>query len=309
MLRNWQYRLLALVLAFACWYLVTGQQKVETWLEVPVDIVNAPKDIAIQSGLKTRINVRVRGSKPMLRGLDARSLAYPLDLSGLRAGTVVLNFDANRIPVPKAVEVLEIDPPRLTVDADRMITRRVRVEPQWKGSVEKNYSLLEAWTVPAAVKVRGPQDLVEALTAVPTLPLAGNVTTAGTMERELGLDLPESVVAEPAVVKASFRFAEKTEKLWVKLPLKVLPENLAKSAGVQVKPKTVQLHVEVPVSLLDQEDFKSLFSTFILLNSSIDPGWHVVEYRTKLPPGCTLIKAVPQKVDLRVSRRLAPEGG
>ena len=35
MWNNWQYRVLAILLALACWYVVSGQEKVETWLEVP----------------------------------------------------------------------------------------------------------------------------------------------------------------------------------------------------------------------------------------------------------------------------------
>lgn len=302
MLRNWPYRLLALVLAFSCWYLVTGQQKVERWIEMPLEIVNAPENIAIQSGLKTRINVRVRGSKPMLRGLDERNIAYPLDLSNLRAGTVVLPIDINRVPVPKAVDVIEIDPPRLTVNADELAKRRLRVEALWDGSAGEDYELRESWTEPSSVLISGPKSIVDALQSVPTVPLSGNVTSAGNMERVLGLALPEAIKAEPQTVTAKFKFAEKTEQLWLKLPLKILPENVAEQTEASVKPQTVQLHVELPVSLARQENLKDRFSAFIMLSSSVESGWQVVEYRTKLPPGCTLIKAVPQKVDLRIRR-------
>ncbi|NJB67451.1 YbbR domain-containing protein [Desulfobaculum xiamenense] len=305
MRENWPYRILALLLAFACWYLVTGQDKVETWIEIPVEIVNTPKDLVVQSGVPSRINVRVRGSKPMLRGLDARSLAYSLNLATLTPGTNVVTIEPGKVSVPKAVEVIEIDPARLTVEADRLVRRRVPVEPRWQGDVAEDYELLEAVADPLVVQLEGPERLVEPLKSVPTLPLTGNVTSAGAMVRDLGLDLPREIQANPASVRVHFRFAERTRQMWLKIPIRVLPENSSAAASAQVKPATVQVQVEAPVSIAREKDFRERFSAFILLNSSMEPGWHVVEYRIKMPPGCTLIKAVPQKVDLRIRRKPA----
>jgi hypothetical protein len=83
---NWQYLLLALVLAVFSWNLVSGRERVETRVEIPVETVNRPKDLVVSRGLVSRLEVRVRGPRGFIRSLDPSRLAYELDLSGLAPG-------------------------------------------------------------------------------------------------------------------------------------------------------------------------------------------------------------------------------
>ena len=80
MWNNWQYRVLAILLALACWYVVSGQEKVETWLEVPLEFVNLPPQMEITSGLVSKLQVRIRGTSNQVRSLNVGRLAYKLDL-------------------------------------------------------------------------------------------------------------------------------------------------------------------------------------------------------------------------------------
>ena len=62
MFSNWQYRLLAVALALICWYLVTGREKVDVWVSLPVELVKGmPEDLTIRERpAEPSIDVRVR---------------------------------------------------------------------------------------------------------------------------------------------------------------------------------------------------------------------------------------------------------
>jgi len=48
---NWQYLALALALSLFCWYLVTGREKVDTWMTMRVEMAGAPEGLYVSSRL------------------------------------------------------------------------------------------------------------------------------------------------------------------------------------------------------------------------------------------------------------------
>ena len=295
MFSNWQYRILAVILALLCWYLVTGREKVETWLEIPVELADMPQDLRIRDGLKTRIDVRVRGSKSMIRGLDPKQLGYLLDLSGLSQGENIITFDPKNIPLSGPLEVTEIKPPRMTLHVDGLMEKKMPVNPVWKGRLDADYRLVDASAMPFRVALSGPESVLEKMKNVSTLAVQVNSTTPETFSSMVGLSLPQDVEARPDKVEVKLVFEVKKKKVWVKIPVKAVPE---KVKNVSIRPKVVQLHVETPVTLLRKRDFKKTISVVVVLPTSLKPGKHVLPYRVKLPEECLLLKAVPEQVDV-----------
>jgi len=295
MFSNWQYRILAVTLALLCWYLVTGREKVETWFEIPVELANMPRELGIRDGLKTRIDVRIRGSRSMVRALDPKNLAYLLDLSDLAKGENTIVFDSKNVPLSGAFEVTEIKPPRMTLHVDRLVEKKTPVKPVWEGRLDADYHLVEASSMPFRVTLRGPESVLGEMEDVSTLSLHVNSTTPDTMTSTVGLRLPQDVEAHPDKVDVTLVFAVKTKKVWVKVPVKAVPE---KVKNVSIQPRVVQLYVDVPVTLLRDRGFKETISVVLVLPTALSPGKHVLPYRVKLPEGCMLLKAVPEEVDV-----------
>jgi len=299
MFRNWQYRLLALVLALACWYIVTGREKVQTWVDMPVEIIGAKQDMLILDGMKTKIAVRVRGPRALVRGLEEKRPAYSLDLSNLKSGETVIPFEAENIPLSMALEVVEVDPPSMTLTADHLVTRSVSVLPVWTAEPGPDLNFVNATAEPGAVSLAGPQALISTMETIPTRSVAMTVPGAGRFGAKAELDLPRSVSADPASVRITLDYAVKLKSIWLKLPVKVLPENGEK---VSVTPTTVQIRCGVPLPLLRDKDFKSQFLTYVLLPSGLAPGKHSLPVRFKLPEGCVLEKTVPEKLEVTIKK-------
>ena len=64
-----------------------------------VEMTNAPKDLTIRKGLVSKIEVRVRGPKGLVRSLDRRKWTYSLDVSRLKVGENLVDIDRERIPL------------------------------------------------------------------------------------------------------------------------------------------------------------------------------------------------------------------
>lgn len=297
MLINWQYRVLAVVLALICWYLITGREKVDVWVEVPVELVGTPEDLFVRQGLESAIKARVRGPKSLIRGLDPKGLAYTLDMTKAQPGETVVQFDADNIKLSKALEVVEISPPRMTLEIDLLGRKTVPVEPVWKGRIGEDYRLVRASAEPPEVLLKGPAQVLERLERLQTLAVAVNSTLPRTVSVDSGLALPAEVKADPGKVRVVLEFGLKTRDVWVKLPVEVLPSGLGQ---VTVRPAVVQVYVEAPVTLLRDPDFKGGFSAYVILEQNPVPGRRTAPCRLRLPPGATLLKVAPEEVEVVV---------
>lgn len=301
MFTNWQYRLLALVLALACWYIVTGREKVETWAEVPVEIVNAPEDLVVRGGLPTSIKVRFRGSRALIRSLLEKPRAYSLNLSGLEPGENSVVFEKKNLAMPMTLEVVEIDPPRLTVSADRLVSRSLAVRPLWRGDPGEDYALARSDTVPAKVLVHGPQPVLDGMQDVPTLLRDVNATGAGEFSFDAGLALPESVTSDVPSVRVSLIYAPKTKAVWIRLPVNVVPADVG-GRTLAAKPTSVQIQADVPLVLLRDKDFRDRFTVSAVAPLSLKEGRHMLPLSVQVPDGCILHKTVPEMVEVRIKK-------
>jgi len=75
--RNFGTKLLALAIACATWYVLTGQRRErisERNYRVPLSIVNVPRGTMVVSPLPDAVDVRVRGAFTPLRSLDPAKL-------------------------------------------------------------------------------------------------------------------------------------------------------------------------------------------------------------------------------------------
>jgi len=301
MFSNWQYRVLALALALSCWYIVTGREKVETWAELPVEIVGAPQDLVLRQDVPTRIRARIRGSRALIRSLAEQPPVYTLNLSGLTPGDNALPIDKQDIPVSMALEVLEVDPARLMLTADPLGTAVLPVKPVWRGGPGEDFELAGTEAVPAEIRVHGPEPLLAELKEVPTLEREVRAQGAGEQVFEAGLALPKGVTSDTSKVTVHVNFAVKTKTVWIRLPLRVLPENVDGRSATLV-PTSVQIQAEVPLSLLRQEDFKDSFPASVVAPGSLESGPHLLPVSIKMPVGSVLLKTVPEKVEVRIKK-------
>lgn len=295
MMNNWQYRILAVLLALSTWYVVTGREKVDAWVEIPVELTNAPRDMYISEGLLTRVDVRVRGPRSLVRGLDPKALAYPLDLSGLNPGENAIAFRPGNVPVSSALEIMEISPPRVNLNVEPLVERYVQVEAAWDAPLDPDYEFRRSTVRPAKVRLRGPESVVSRIESVPTATVFIEDAKPGLIRTKTGVIVDEVVEVEPQEVDVTLVFGVRRQDVWIKIPVAV-----AAPEGVNAvpRPDTVQLHVSSPVTLIKDDKIKELVKAEVRLEPEVEQINDVFAYNLELPGEVTLIKAVPERVEV-----------
>jgi YbbR domain-containing protein len=299
MKNNWQYRVLALLLALICWYVVSGQEKVETWLEVPLEFVNLPQQMEITSGLVSKLQVRIRGTSNQVRSLNASRLAYKLDLGKIQVGSNVIPLVPESMAITSAVEVVEISPTRLELVADVMVSKSVPVRLDWKGLPGEDVQFKNATIFPEQVTVTGfasAMDGVESISTVPVqIPSDGNLMASGRAR----LLMPKDVRTPVSSVSYEIAFGLITQEMWVKMSLEPVEYN---SFTYFFEPKFVRVRLEMPVRLLKDKDWRDTLHLMVDPGSNPAIGQSVIRPVPRFPAGVKIIEAKPEEIEIVVHR-------
>lgn len=303
-IQRWKIASLALLMSLLTWYLVTGRDLVETWVEFPLEIINPPQGMIIREGMISKISARVRGPKGLIRNLDTKKLAYSLDTGNLSVGNNPINIVPERLGLGSALEVVEIKPSHINLVMDMYVTKKVAVIPTWEGELHRDFTLKSKSCEPNEVTLRGPASILKKVGQVRTRTVMLNTNTPEDWIREVPLDLPEEVEANPTIVTVELDFAVRRGKMWVKVPLYILgPEDIDFSASQNY----VRLLVEAPKPFFRKSGFRNDIIASIDLNATIPVGDNLVPYDVSLPKGCFITKRKPEAITVTVSRQIPPE--
>jgi YbbR domain-containing protein len=284
-LKNWKDIAIALALAILTWYLLTGREKVEAWVDMSVEMTNAPEGLTIRKGLVSKIEVRVRGPKGLVRSLDRRKWTYSLDVSKLKVGENLVDIDRERIPLSMAYEVVEVKPSRLILTVDRVAKKEVPVIAEWRGALRPDFRLLEIKTEPEVVEVRGAERQVRQMTQARVALQLDFDDPPALWSEDVPIKLAEGVEANPGQVKVSLRFGPEVKTAWVRVPVRL---KAGSDMRAQSSQKYVRVQVEAPVPMLREaeagRDIEGL-AAVVALPSGLKPGRHPMRYELETPGG------------------------
>ncbi|SFL99542.1 YbbR-like protein [Desulfomicrobium norvegicum] len=299
MWNNWQYRVLAILLALACWYVVSGQEKVETWLEVPLEFVNLPPRMEITSGLVSKLQVRIRGTSNQVRSLNVGRLAYKLDLGKINVGTNVIPLVPESMTITSAVEVVEISPTRLELVADVVVSKTVPVKLDWTGLPGDDVQFRNATVFPDSVTVTGFASALESVNSISTalvqVPPDESLTASGRAR----LLMPKDVRTPVSSVSYELQFGLTTQELWVKMNLEPVRYE---TFSYTFEPKFVRIKLEIPVRLLKDKDWRENLHLMIDPGSNPAIGQSVIAPASRFPEGVSILEAKPEEIEIVVQR-------
>ncbi len=297
---NWQYFLLALLMACTLWFMVSGREAVEAWAKLRIEMKGMPANLIVTNGLEPTVDVRVRAPKGLLRGLDEKQLSYSIDLSGLAPGTNVIPVLPERVPLSSAYEVVELRPSKLTLNVDTIETKEVPVEIKVVGEPATDMRVTRSTPVPDVVSLRGPSNVLGKVKSVEVLAPVPDVKEPGAADVTGTVDAPEGLEAEPSQVQVSFLMGLKTVRREIPCTVDIESPDGRK---VRAKSHKVKLVLELPESRSNDADLLKSVHAGLSIPSGIEAGTHALPYRVYLPDGVWLRSASPSTLTVTIGAR------
>lgn len=251
LLVNWPLKALALVLAFAIWLSITGQDRSLRDFTVPLEIEFGPDRIAAGAP-PTGVTLRLEGPERTVRQLDPLRVAVRIDLRSVPLGEREIPLSRSHVKgVPSGVDVALFTPDRVRLVLVRRARRELEVAPELVGHPFDGHALYGVEVTPSMVIVEGPESAVDAMRGLRTeaIPLEGHTDS---FVAEVGLvpedpqvhvidadDVEVEVIVDVAPVEATFD----------DVPV-VLPFATARSP--RIRPATVAVTLSGPPWLIER---------------------------------------------------------
>jgi YbbR domain-containing protein len=247
-LRNWPWKVLALVLSYAIWVAVMGASRIMQDVNVPLDL-SLPDRLIPADPAPTNVLARLRGPENLLRRVDLLRLSFPVDLEDAAPGTVTVQLDpAGLAGVPSGIEVVFIEPDRLVLRVDERVRKPVPVVPTVRGRPPAGYTFYRATAVPDTKEIEGPAADIRGVERLRTDPISLDGRTepfevrVRAVSEHRGVRL---VDAEPVDVRVEVDRTAGERSFVVPVTLEGAPP------GAAVVPVRVRVFVAGPPALLE----------------------------------------------------------
>jgi YbbR domain-containing protein len=188
--RNWLLKVISLGLAILLWAVVSQEASSEIGLEVPLEYRNIPPQMEITGDTAATVEVRLRGSRNVIKDITAKNVAATIDLGKMKPGEKVVAVSQQNVQAPFGAEVVRVNPSTVRFTLERTLVKTVAVEPALWGHPAEGYEVGAVSVVPKAVQVEGPESRVTMLSAIPTVAirLEGKQSS---IEQTVDLDVPD----------------------------------------------------------------------------------------------------------------------
>jgi len=182
--RNWELKLLALILAVVVWFFVVSA--------TPLEYVGLEPGMVLVGTQREAVDVQVEAARWAAARLAPADVRVRVDLSRAREGDNTLQLSADDVQAPAGINVVRVSPNWVRVAVATAATRALRVVPQLRGSPPPDVQLGRVVVEPPTVQVKGPRTTIEERATVETAPV--DVTgLRQSVTRTVGLLLPDSV--------------------------------------------------------------------------------------------------------------------
>ncbi|MGD8562990.1 MAG: CdaR family protein [Desulfarculaceae bacterium] len=207
---NWSLKLLALCLAVALWLFVVGQEKAEISLKVPIEYTNIPRGTLVVGDVVGEVDVRLSGSRSLIRRVASQRLNQTVNLGGLDPGAHEVQVSLDELNLPPGVRVARVSPPRFTVTLARRANRTVVVRPVIKGEPAPGLKVAGVTFIPEKVKISGSQEDLFDLDWIWTVPIdVEGLSKTTTLPVQLRLPRGRTLRLETSKVTAEVKIEPK----------------------------------------------------------------------------------------------------
>lgn len=246
--KEWVLKGISLCLAVLLWYFVGGEDVVEKNVQVPVEVINLPKDLIISNKYKKEIEVTVRGPRSILLEMGQNQSPRQIDLSEIAPGTHVEEIENDSIPVSRGVEVQRVQPSSIILSLDKLIKKEFPINAVTTGSVTPGYVLKGLRLDPKTITITGPQTVLSQVDVLKTTPINIHGLFEST-QLQIPLQLESTIVdliGETSVTADLTIGYDTIEKTIKNIPVSVVEDGFLQ----EVDPDAVSVTLKIPKMII-----------------------------------------------------------
>jgi YbbR domain-containing protein len=293
----------AVLTSISIWYMVSVGERREAQIDIIVDYFGIPADLVVTDGLVNKVTVRLRGPETLLRTFTQQRLVRTVNLSNIRNGVTTVPLTPETLwQSVQSFEVVDIQPSRIVVKADRLVERGVPLRYVLDSPLRGDaLTVGEVSITPPTVTLRGPEKIVADISSLPV-----NITldpkAAGSLVKEkVALDTPGFVTALPSSVQVQYTITSGRAALSRRCRIALVTENVRL---YEVSPAEVTVLVEVPEALSKNSKYLNQLEVSAV-PPQLEPGQKAkAVLRLRLPEGMTIL--TPPE-DVTVTRKGEPD--
>ncbi|MCL2789131.1 MAG: CdaR family protein [Desulfobulbus sp.] len=159
--KHWLLKLLSLLISAGLWYFVVAEDRLDLTVTIPLELRNLPANFIIGNRYKKDIEVVVSGPRRLIQEMRQQNISRPVDLSKAEPGSLVVENDADSIPLPHGVTVQRVQPASITLLIDRLARKEFPLVPITAGKPVAGLVLDSVTLKPPRITVTGPQTVLE----------------------------------------------------------------------------------------------------------------------------------------------------
>jgi YbbR domain-containing protein len=301
--KNLPLKLASLFTAFILWLLVTAGGTSIVDFSIPLQFRGLPLDLAIAGDYVDRIDVRVKASETIVQQLNASQIDATIYLSELQEGEHIIPMTFDKIRVPFGVEVVKVDPPRITLTIEEKIEKRVPIIPLLIGRAAEGYEQIDVKVDPPLATVVGANSDINSVEKASTdAILFANRNSSFTVSAKVIVDNPNVSIAEPSVALVEVQIAEmREEKNFSELPL--IPRGTPYI--IETIPDQIEVVLKGHKSLIENLNKNNIKVILDLSNLKPRISYYnikpIIEFDpAELTAGITIVKISPENIKVRI---------
>ena len=201
--------LVCLLFVTGIWFRFARGLETLTTVEVPIEYMNRDQKVEILDTSVNRAVLHLTGSRALIKSLEAGQVKVLLDLSKAVVGTNTFSITADNVVLPPGIRLTRIEPAKVKVTVDRIVTKSLPIQVDWVGRLPNNLVLKKVSLHPEKAVVVGPSRVLASLSTVYTEKInLANINSSGRLSAGL--------VIAPATVKLAADSSSKvTIEYWL----------------------------------------------------------------------------------------------
>ena len=296
LLRNFWYKVWALVLACLFWYIVQGEEILEINRRIVVNI-KVPEGQLIKGPDTLILDATLRGSRVLLGDFSTRPLEATIRIPEGKTGQIRYRIDREHIKNWDNRIKLTVHEPYITIYVDDKASKKVPVREFLKGVPAEGYIIEKSIIKPNMITITGPKSDLVKIEEVLTSPIdVSNLSTSKSFETKIAAkDLPKLELSTDTVNVNLMLGEQKINKKFSSVPVVVVGSDHLTNVSPQMVSIVIQGTPGV-LSFINRSELEAFIDA-----RDLPPGKKYNRpIQVKIPPDTVLIETQPQTAAIEV---------